>query len=131
MKPVIYTVDGREFELQHYGIKGMKWGVRKARKAQAKFASKAERQAATHQSNASTIKRLLKSGYDEGDMPLDDETRRAYQHELRRAIASAEKWMKTRDDIMSMKLPDITANDVKDRFKDTYRKQGAGYYPGV
>lgn len=27
----IYTVDGREFELQHYGVKGMKWGVRKAR----------------------------------------------------------------------------------------------------
>ena len=27
----IYTVDGKEFELQHYGVKGMKWGVRKAR----------------------------------------------------------------------------------------------------
>lgn len=55
-------------ELTHYGVKGMKWGVRKARKAQAKFAGKAERQA---------------------------------------------------------------ANDIKDRFKDTYRKQGAGYYPGA
>lgn len=120
-----------ETELTHYGVKGMKWGVRKARKAQAKFAGKAERQAATHKHNASTIKRLLESGYDEGDMPLDNETRRAYQHEMRRSMASAEKWMKTRDDIMSMKLSDITANDIKDRFKDTYRKQGAGYYPGV
>ena len=31
MESTIYTVDGREFELQHYGVKGMKWGVRKAR----------------------------------------------------------------------------------------------------
>lgn len=31
MESTIYTVDGKEFELQHYGIKGMKWGRRKAR----------------------------------------------------------------------------------------------------
>lgn len=29
MESTIYTVDGKEFELQHYGVKGMKWGVRK------------------------------------------------------------------------------------------------------
>lgn len=32
MESTTYTVDGREFELQHYGVKGMKWGVRKTRK---------------------------------------------------------------------------------------------------
>lgn len=31
MESTIYTVDGKEFELQHYGVKGMKWGRRKAR----------------------------------------------------------------------------------------------------
>lgn len=31
MESTIYTVAGREFELQHHGVKGMKWGVRKAR----------------------------------------------------------------------------------------------------
>lgn len=31
MESNTYTVDGQEFELQHYGVKGMKWGVRKAR----------------------------------------------------------------------------------------------------
>lgn len=26
-----YTVGGKEFELQHYGVKGMRWGVRRKR----------------------------------------------------------------------------------------------------
>ena len=32
MESTIYTVNGKSFELQHHGVKGMKWGVRKARK---------------------------------------------------------------------------------------------------
>lgn len=31
MESTTYTVAGQEFELQHHGVKGMKWGVRKAR----------------------------------------------------------------------------------------------------
>ena len=31
MESTIYTVDGKTFELQHHGVKGMKWGRRKAR----------------------------------------------------------------------------------------------------
>lgn len=31
MESIIYTVDGKEFELQHHGVKGMKWGKRKAK----------------------------------------------------------------------------------------------------
>jgi hypothetical protein len=29
MESTIYTVNGKEFELQHHGVKGMKWGKRK------------------------------------------------------------------------------------------------------
>ena len=35
MESTIYTVAGREFELQHHGVKGMKWGVRKAQQLHA------------------------------------------------------------------------------------------------
>ena len=37
MESTIYTVDGKSFELQHYGVKGMKWGVRKAQNEYAKL----------------------------------------------------------------------------------------------
>ena len=29
METTIYTIDGKDFELRHYGVKGMKWGVRR------------------------------------------------------------------------------------------------------
>ena len=31
METTTYMVAGQEFELRHYGVKGMKWGRRKAR----------------------------------------------------------------------------------------------------
>ena len=31
MEHITYTIDGKEFELKHFGVKGMKWGRRKAR----------------------------------------------------------------------------------------------------
>ena len=33
MESTTYTVNGQQFELQHHGVKGMKWGVRRAKKS--------------------------------------------------------------------------------------------------
>lgn len=40
MESTIYTVDGREFELQHYGVKGMRWGVRRFQNKDGSLTSK-------------------------------------------------------------------------------------------
>jgi hypothetical protein len=32
MESTIYTVDGKAFELQHHGVKGMRWGIRRFQK---------------------------------------------------------------------------------------------------
>lgn len=37
MESTTYIVNGQRFELQHHGVKGMKWGVRKARKEYAEL----------------------------------------------------------------------------------------------
>lgn len=46
MESNTYMVAGQTFELQHYGVKGMKWGrrraIRQAQKTRAKFAAKAQ-----------------------------------------------------------------------------------------
>ena len=37
MESTTYTINGRSFELQHHGIKGMRWGVRKKRTTHADY----------------------------------------------------------------------------------------------
>lgn len=39
MESTTYMVAGQEFELKHYGVKGMKWGVKKAQEEYANLGS--------------------------------------------------------------------------------------------
>ena len=43
MESTTYTVDGKEFELQHFGVKGMKWGVRRFQKKDGSLTSAGKR----------------------------------------------------------------------------------------
>ena len=68
MESTIYTVNGRDFELKHYGVKGMKWGVRKKYKS-------GDRMDANDSADSKTTRRV-KSDY---NTMSDIEFRRKYQ----------------------------------------------------
>lgn len=45
MESTTYTIDGKEFELKHYGVKGMRWGHRKKQSRYERAADRAQRDA--------------------------------------------------------------------------------------
>lgn len=59
MDSTVYTVDGMEFSLQHYGVKGMKWGVRKARQEYAEL----DRRKAAYKKAKGDYKSAYKKAY--------------------------------------------------------------------
>lgn len=69
METITYTVVGKEFELKHYGVKGMKWGRRKARpepvgasRRGRATADSPEAQAARKEARRQRAKRAMKIG---------------------------------------------------------------------
>lgn len=69
MEATTYIVDGKEFELKHYGVKGMKWGRRKARpqvmgtgRSSGQTADSPEAQAARREVRRQNAKRAMKIG---------------------------------------------------------------------
>lgn len=69
METTIYTIDGKDFELRHYGVKGMKWGRRKARpqptgtgRSSGQVDNSPEAQAARREARRQKLKRAAKIG---------------------------------------------------------------------
>lgn len=109
-------------ELYHYGVKGMKWGVRRAQK---KYANKADRQAKALMENYKETQKILKSGNYAGEK-LSKDDRKDIQTESETSIKNAKAWLKTRDDILSMNVSQITKTDIKNRFRNS---GSTVYYP--
>lgn len=113
-------------ELCHYGVKGMKWGVRRTKKAVAKYANMAKRQSDVNFKVAKEAKKMLDSGYNHNTKTrLHDNDRQQINDEYKRFSAAGEEWLKTRSDILSMDVNAFTAGDVKRRYKNT---KAGGWY---
>ena len=115
-------------ELYHFGVKGMKWGQRRAIKAVDKYTKKSQRQYDAHMNSAKYIKKILDSGYDVAtEERLTKDDRNQYTYEYKRTVQMAKKWLAARNDIMKMDISTITAKAVEKKFKNV--KSNASYYP--
>ena len=111
MSDYILTSNG---ELYHYGVKGMKWGVRRAQRKLNRAAKTAAKQAKRRKNLANDYKRVLKDiksgdykkfGYPSAerakyDIPLNNDM-------IRSEINIAKNWTKIHNKIMKMSINDV------------------------
>ena len=107
MESTTYTVDGKQFELQHHGVKGMKWGVRRARKTAARMAKIHSKQADDYD----TIRKGIKKGdYKKYGYLSDKQANKDlknWDRMIRDERKIAQKWLNTQDELLRMPIDDV------------------------
>lgn len=109
--------------LQHYGVKGMKWGVRRAEKRRSKYLNKTDRMAKMHESNAkaylNSAKKLKSTNDKDYEKQFDDreylnslggakkvkqQEIAEYERKAKDSMQYAKDWISAHDEIMNTPL---------------------------
>lgn len=106
MESTTDMVAGQMFELQHYGVKGMKWGVRRARKTAARMAKLHTKQADDYATIRNNIK---KGGYKKYGYLSEKQANKDlknWDRMIRDERKIAQKWLSTQDKLLEMPIND-------------------------
>ena len=133
----------RNTELFHYGVKGMKWGVRRAEKRRKKYLDRAERMAKSHESTSKTYssvaKKLSRRSDSDYAKDFDDKEyldslggpRKArlaeisyYEKKSQDSAGYARQWMAAHDEIANTPIENLKRNSDYSRIINRYLNQG-------
>lgn len=132
----------RNTELFHYGVKGMKWGVRRAEKRRKKYLNKTERMAKGYESTSKTYssvaKKLSRRSDSDYATDFDDKDyldslggpRKArlaeisyYEKKSSDYAGYAKQWMAAHDEIANTPIENLRKNSDYNRIINRYLNQ--------